>query len=425
MPVDSNPVDRRTFLARGAQVGAAAGPLIATRVHAANDGVLKIGLIGCGGRGSGAALQALKADPKTKLIAMCDIFPDRLAKAYANLKRGGGNQVEIPEANRFSGFDGYQKLINLDLDVVLLACPPGFRPKHLAACAAKGVHVFCEKPVAVDVPGIHSVMNSARIFREKRKSLVSGLCWRYEAGIQETIKRIQDGAIGEIRAIEATTMSGNLWNRPITDEMSDVEKQLRNWNKWTWLCGDVYVESHIHSLDMAAWVMGDIPLADAWGMGGLQQPRSAAEGNIFDHHSVNARFTNNVVLTTYSRNQLGAMGHYDVHVIGSKGEAWTRSKRIVTKGGEDWRFRGRPKNMYQVEHDTLFAAIRADKPVDNSHYMINSNLMAILGRTASYTGQKITWEQLLKSEYKLGPKTDAFGPFQPPPVAVPGRTKFV
>lgn len=421
--MEINTLDRRSFISRTAGASALAAPFVATRLHAANDKVLKIGLIGCGGRGCGAAMQALAADRSNQLVAICDVFPDRLEAGYKRLKRAG-DQVQIPEANRFSGFEGFQKLIDLDLDVVLLASPPGFRPKHLAACAAKGVHVFCEKPVAVDVPGIHSVMESARILKEKRKSLVSGLCWRYEAGIQETIKRIQDGAIGEIRAIEATTMSGGLWDRPVTDDMSDVEKQLRNWNKWTWLCGDIYVESHIHSIDMAAWVLGDVPAIDAWGMGGQQLPQSDDWGNIFDHHAVSARFQGNIPMTTWSRNQPGTFGHYDVHVIGSKGEAWTRSKHIIAADGTQWRFRGRIKSMYQAEHDALFAAIRADEPVDNSQYMINSNLIAILGRNACYTGKKVTWEQLLKSSTRLGPEKHVFGAFSPPPVAIPGRSQL-
>ena len=223
--------------------------------------------------------------------------------------------------------------------------------------------------------------------------------------------------------MEATTMGGGLWERPLNDDMSQIERQVRNWNKWIWLCGDVYLESHIHSLDMAAWVLGDIGMKEGWGMGGRQQPRPEGWGNIFDHHAVSMQFANGVALTTYSRNQPGTMGHYDVHVIGTKGEAWTRSKRIISKDG-DWRHRGRIENMYQVEHNHLFAAIRNDEPVNNGQYMTNSNMIGLLGRTASYTGQKISWGQLQKSTQRLGPAKYAWGDHTPLPLPIPGQTQF-
>ncbi|MFT5126917.1 MAG: myo-inositol 2-dehydrogenase/D-chiro-inositol 1-dehydrogenase [Rhodothermales bacterium] len=415
---------RRGFIQRSAALGsAAAAPFISKSGFAqGKDDILRVGLIGCGGRGSGAAMQALSADPGARLVAMCDIFPDRLKASVTRLKKGKGDKVQVDAAHQFTGFDGYRKLIDA-VDVVLLASPPGFRPLHLAACAEAGKHVFCEKPVAVDMPGLNSVLASAKILKSKNKSLVSGLCWRYEKGIQETIKRVQDGAIGRIVSIEATTMGGGLWNRPMTDGMSEMERQIRNWNKWQWLCGDIYLESHIHSLDMAAWALGDIFPVSAWGMGGRQVLNDPDIGNIFDHHHARFEFENGIVMTSYSRNQLRTMSHYDVHLIGTEGEAWTRTKRIIGKDGT-WMHRGRVPNMYQEEHDRLFESIRNETPTDNSHYMCNSNKIGLLGRAAIYTGQPVTAKKLEASTQVLGPDVYEWGDHKPQPVPMPGITQL-
>ena len=427
MPNSHN--SRRDFIRKSSLVSSAtfAVPYISVSAqennNKGNNPNLKIGLIGCGGRGSGAVIQALNADKNSTLVAMCDIFPDRLQTAFKRIKTAMKGRVQIDKTHLFSGFEGYKKLIEA-VDVVLLASPPGFRPLHLAECAKAGRHVFCEKPVAVDMPGLRSVLDSANTLRKKNKSLVSGLCWRYDIGIQETIKRIQDGAIGKILAIEATTMGGGMWQRPVNDNMSQMEQQIRNWNKWQWLCGDIYLESHIHSLDMAAWVLGDIFPKNAWGMGGRQITRPDNWGNIFDHHHARFDWGNGVMMTSSSRNQKGSISHYDVHVIGTEGEAWTRTKRISGKNGK-WRYRGKPKNMYQEEHDRLFESIRKETPIDNSHYMCNSNKIALMGRAASYTGQLITDKKLDMSMQSLAPNSYEFGDHKAHPIPIPGVTKLI
>ena len=290
---------RRDFLASSAALAGAAvaGSLsVARSAHAAGSDTLKIGMIGCGGRGTGAAANALTADGNTKLVAMADAFSDRLELSIKQLEKRFPDRVVVDADHRFTGFDAYQKVIASDVDVVILATPPHFRPAHLEACAEAGKHVFCEKPVAVDAPGFRSVLASCEKAEQKGLSFVSGLCFRYHAGVQETLRRVLDGAIGRIVAIQETYNCGPPWfrNKVRKPEWTEMEYQMRNWYPFTWLSGDHNVEQHVHSLDKASWVMHDEPPERAWGSGGRQFRGEIAIGNIFDHHCVTYEYPDGV-----------------------------------------------------------------------------------------------------------------------------------
>ena len=417
---------RREFLKTStvaAVTGALASSFNLRSVHAAGDDIIKLGLVGCGGRGSGAAVNALMADPQTKLVAMGDAFSDRLEGSLVNLKKqqGVGERVDVSPERRHVGMDAYKRVIE-NADVVLLCTPPHFRPAQLKACIEAGKHVFAEKPVAVDAPGIRDVLETCKLAKEKGLSVVSGLCYRYDYAKRETIQKVQEGVIGDITALQCTYNTGTLWKWDRKEGWSDMEYQLRNWLYYTWLSGDHNVEQHVHSLDKIAWVMKDEPPISAIGVGGRQQRTEAIYGNIFDHHSVTYEYANGVKLFAQTRQMDGCQNDVTDFVYGTKGTAALMTHQIT--GENAWRFRGQKNNMYQTEHEELFQSIRNGKPINNGEYMAKSSMMAIMGRMATYTGGKITWEQAMNSQEKLGPDTYAFGPLEYPPVAIPGRTRF-
>ena len=430
LPVSS----RRQFLKTSSAVtaGALAGSLsIARSAHAQGDDVLKVGLIGCGGRGTGAAVNALDADPNTKLVALADAFENRLQGCLKGLKQRPGEQVAIDEDHCFVGLDAYQKLIDSEVDVVLLATPPHFRPVQLKACIDANKHVFCEKPVAVDAPGIRSVIETSKAAKEKNLNIVSGLCWRYHHGVRETMQRVLDGAIGDVLAIQETYLAGTLWHRGRQPDDTEMKYQMRNWYYFTWLSGDHNVEQHVHSLDKASWIMGDEPPVRAWGMGGREVRTDPKYGDIFDHHAVCYEYANGVPVYSYTRQMGGCSGGVEDVFIGTKGRANILGHRIT--GENEWRFRGNGGNMYQLEHEALFGAIRSGETINNGHYMAISSMLAILGRMVTHTGQTITWEQAINSQQDLSPSAytwDAEPPTLPDengqyPVDIPGVTKLV
>lgn len=406
--------------------GALAGTLFApSRVHAAGDDTLKIGLIGCGGRGSGAAHQALNADPNVKLVAMADAFADRLASSRQNLEKVAGDKVAVDDDHCFVGFDAYKKVLDSDVDVVLLATPPHFRPVQLRAAIEAGKHVFCEKPVAVDAPGVRSVLETSKLAEQKGLSIVSGLCWRYDSGVRETMNRVLGGEIGDIIAIQENYLTGTLWHHGKEPSWSDMEYQLRNWLYFTWLSGDHNVEQHVHSLDKSAWALGDSSPVSAVGLGGRQVRTDSKWGHIFDHHAVQYEFPNGVRVYSYTRQMDGCSRDVEDYVMGTKGTARILKHSIESRDGETkWRYRGAKPNMYQVEHNELFASIRAGKPINNGYYMANSTMIAIMGRMATYSGQTVTWDQAFNSDENLAPKAYSWGPVETPPVALPGITQL-
>ena len=426
----ANSASRRDFLkasSLAAVGGTAAYTLaIARSAHAAGDDVLRVGLIGCGGRGSGAAADALQADPNVKLVAMGDAFEDRLRSGLDAIRDAVGDQasrIDVPEERRFVGFDAYQKVIDCGVDVVLLTSPPHFRPMHLKAAVAAGKHVFAEKPVAVDAPGVRSVLESAAEAQQKGLSIVSGLCWRYDAGTRETMRRILDGEIGEIIAIQANYNTGPVWHHARKPEWSEMEYQLRNWCYFTWLSGDFNVEQHVHTLDKAAWAMCEEPPIRATGMGGRQVRVEPQYGNIYDHHAVCYEYANGVRLYSYCRQIAGCADSNEAYILGAKGQA--QALQHVITGQHKWHYRGPDNNMYRAEHEELFASIRSAKPINNGLYMAHSTMMAIMGRMCTYTGQTITWDDAMNSQEDLSPAKYEWGPLPTPKVAMPGITRFL
>ncbi len=417
---------RRDFLKAAAAGTAALASLPA--VHAAGDDVLKVGLVGCGGRGTGAARQALRADKAVKLVAMADAFADRLHDSLATLQKDAdvAAKVDVKPDHCFVGFDGYKEVIARS-DVVLLATPPHFRPIHLKAAVEAGKHVFAEKPVAVDAPGVRSVLATCEEAKRKNLSVVSGLCLRYDDGFRETVKRIHGGAVGDVVALLANDYRSGRWAKPRRPDWSDMTYQMRNWYNYTWLSGDFNVEQHVHLLDACAWVMkGEYPTR-AVGLGGRQVLTGPEYGHIYDHFSVVYEYPNGTRLFSNCRQQPKCHNDISAHVLGTRGRAELSERKDghVIKGETNWQYDGPANDMYQTEHDELFASIRAGKPINNGEYMAKSTLLAVMARMAAYTGQLVTWDAALHSKEDLSPpRYDWDVPLPEPPVAVPGKTKF-
>ena len=392
-----------------------------------NSETLKVGLIGCGGRGTGAAMQALKADPNVVLHALADIFPERFEQCLLGLRKVHGDKVKVDEGHQFIGFDAYQKLIDSGVDVVLLATPPHFRPLHLEAAIKAGKHIFCEKPVAVDAPGIRKVLELAKLAKEKNLSLVSGFCWRFDEPKRAVFGKINDGAIGEVMSVYNTYYTGGAWSFPRQPGWSDMEFQLRNWMYYTWLAGDHIVEQAVHSLDMMSWAMGDVLPVSAVGVGGRQVRTEPLFGHIFDHFAITYDYANGAKGFHFSRQQENCERSYLVETFGTKGRAMADCSRPTHKveGMNPWKYSGVQNDMYQTEHNELFASIRNGVPINNGELMANSTMLAIMGRMAAYTGKKITWEDALKSTEKLAPDFSSFdAPVPKTEVARPGFTPF-
>ena len=429
-PEPTPPASRRDFLVTS---GAAVAATLSTGgVFAAGSDTLKVGLVGCGGRGTGAALNALKADKNVKLVAMADAFADHIQNSLKRLKKEAAaekvdlERITVTPDTSFVGFDAYQKLIDCGVDVVLLCTPPHFRPEHLRYAVEKGKHIFCEKPLAVDAPGIRSIIETAKLAKSKNICAISGFCYRYDFAKRATVARIHDGDIGEIVGLHVNYLTGPIWHRGFNADWSEMEYQMRNWYYFTWLSGDHIVEQHVHNFDKVAWVLqGQMPVA-AVGTGGRAQRTDPKKyGNIFDHHSVIFEYANGVKLFSFCRQMEKCPGDVSDHIMGTKGSAHLMQHRIEKGGKTAWAYRGPEPNMYDQEHLELFAAIRAGKVLNDLEAAAYSSMMAVLGRMATYTGQKITWEKALGSKEVLGPAKYEWGPASEAPVAVPGVTKFI
>jgi predicted dehydrogenase len=418
---------RREFL-KGSTAAAAAATLSTSLtvplVHAAGSGTIKVGLVGCGGRGSGAAEEALTADSNAKLVAMADAFQDRLDQSLSGLKESSiGSRVEVSRDRQFTGFDGYKHVID-QVDLVLLTTPPHFRPIHLAYAVAKGVGAFVEKPMAVDGPGLRQYLQACKDAQAKNLSLVNGFCWRYDGPRRETMKRVFDGKIGDVIAIETTYDSQGVWDPRKTRAQctSDMEYQMRNWYYYCWLSGDHIVEQAVHGIDTMGWVMGDKPPLHCWGVGGRQSRTDSKYGNIWDHFSVVFEYPNNVRGYHQCRHWVNTPTRIKDYILGSKGTVDVFGNAIT--GSNKWRYNGPKTNKYQVEHDEMFAAIRAGKPINNGEQAAHSTLLALMARTAAYTGKVITPEMILNSKQDLSPPSYEFGPLPMAPIPVPGVTRF-
>ncbi len=430
---DKTSSSRRAFLQHSTTAmigGSLAANLGGDRcAYADGSDVIRIGLVGCGGRGSSAAVQALRADPYTKLVAMADAFEDRLQLSLNSMKQQTdvAERIEVDRDCQFLGFDGYKQVIESDVDVVLLATPPHFRPMHLKACIDAGKHVFAEKPVAVDAPGVRSVLESTSLAKQKDLFIVSGLNSRYSNHMRELMRRIHDGAIGEVVALHTVRYAGGVWVRQRKPGMTEMEYQMRNWSYFTWLSGDFNVEQFVHQYDQIAWVMQDQYPVRCYSTGGRQARTDSQYGHIYDHFSSVFEYAAGPRAFTTTRHQPGCSNETRVMAMGTKGTAeWSRRSATIT-GAHPWRApRLREKDSHQLEHDALFAALRAGRVINNGNYMAKSTMMAIIARMSAYTGKSLTWEQGMGSTEQLSPSRYAWDADPPPAiVAVPGVTRFV
>jgi predicted dehydrogenase len=412
---------------------------VGASAYVAGDDTLKIAIIGCGGRGTGAADQALSnsAKGKVKVVAMADAFRDRLDDSFSNLsKKYGKDKLDVPEKNKFIGFDGYKQAIAL-ADVVILATPPGFRPIHFEEAVKAGKHVFMEKPVATDAPGVRKVLAAAEEAKKKNLSVVVGLQRRYQNNYREVLKRINDGAIGDILSGQVYWNGAGVWVKQRTAGQTEMEYQMRNWYYFNWLCGDHILEQHIHNIDVANWFKGAYPVT-AQGMGGREVRKGKEFGEIFDHHFVEFVYADGTVISSQCRHIPGCMNRVDEVFQGTKGRISISGdgdgKITDLKGGSIYNHRGKEDpNPYQTEHDELFASIRNGKPINDAEMGAKSTMTAIMGRMATYSGQVIKWDEGLASTLSLMPEKFAFDA-QPPvmpdengfyPVPVPGKTKVI
>ncbi|HUG17541.1 MAG TPA: Gfo/Idh/MocA family oxidoreductase [Planctomycetaceae bacterium] len=431
---------RRDFLkgSTATAVGASLIGSLGTPIGAFAQGsdTIKVGLIGCGGRGTGAATQALSVDGPIKLTAMGDAFPDHLNSSLSNIKAEMSKtpeRVDVPEDQKFSGLDAFQKVLATDIDVVILATPPGFRPMMFEAAVQAGKHVFMEKPVATDSPGVRKVLENVKIAKQKNLKVGVGLQRHHQAGYIETIKRIQEGQIGDVVALRVYWNGGGVWDpRKTREEVSgEMEYQLRNWYYYNWLCGDHITEQHIHNLDVGNWVMDAYPV-EANGMGGRIYRTDKKYGEIYDHHAVEFTYANGAKMFSQCRHIPRCWNSVSEHVHGTKGHG-DISDYSLTSESDRWKFRGQGKNPYQQEHDDLFAAIRSDTPYNEGENGALSTLTSIMGRFATYSGKTITWEQAMNSNVSLFPKElswDADPPVLPDengvyPITIPGTNAEV
>ena len=425
-------ISRRRFLQTGA--AAAALPFLGavTPVFAAGSDRIRIGLVGCGGRGIGAVRNCVAADPSVRLVALGDAFPDRIDAALKDFTKGsGGNrphpplpadQFTVTRERCFAGFDAYQQVINSGLDLVLLVAPPQFRPRHLEAAFAAGVHVFAEKPVAVDPVGARLVMHLADVAAQKKLAFVAGTQRRHSADYLATMARIHDGAIGELTSGQCYWMQEGLWHRGRQAGWSEMEYQMRNWLYFTWLSGDHIVEQHVHNIDIMNWAFGGPPVK-ALAMGGRQSRTDPKYGNAWDHFSVEFEYANGARVQSFCRQAPGTSVRVAERLAGTLGSA---DPSGTITGGKPWKFEDQLVNPYDQEHLDLIRSIRAGQPLNEGRRIAESTLTAILGRMSAYTGREISYSWLLQtSKLDLTPAAFAWGDAPPVEIAVPGQTKLV
>lgn len=400
-----------------------------------NEKKLKLALVGCGGRGSGAANQALQADENVELVAMADVFEDRLNSSYQSLieRYKDSKKVNVKEEHKFFGFDAYKKAIDM-ADVVILATPPGFRPYHFAYAIENGKHVFMEKPVATDVPGVRKVLEMAQVAKEKKLNVVVGLQRRYQENYLQTLASIHNDSIGKIVSGQVYWNSGGVWVKPRTSDQSEMEYQMRNWYYFNWLCGDHILEQHIHNIDVANWFTGEYP-ESAQGMGGRLVRTGIDHGEIFDHHFVEFKYPGGAVISSQCRHQPNTMYKVGEQFQGTKGTVVTSDAgvaRIFDLSGKelDSFTNSEGHNPYQEEHNRLFASIRNNEVISDAENGAKSTMSAILGRMATYSGKMVTWEEAMKSEMQIMPAEVSWDS-QPPtlpdadgryPIPTPGKT---
>lgn len=419
----STSVTRRDFVRTAAAASLAATFPGNFGLFAAGSDAIRVGVIGCGGRGTGAALDCLRAATGVEIVALGDLVPDRVESSLARLTKEFPDRVKVPEDRRFTGFDNYLKVCACqDVNLIVTAAPPGFRPLHLKAAVDAGKHVFMEKPVAVDPVGVRSVIASSDLARQKGLAIVAGTQRRHQQRYVEMMKRIEDGQIGDIVAAQCYWNQGDLWVKERTAGMSEMEWQCRNWLYFSWLSGDHIVEQHIHNIDVVNWAMGAMP-KNVMGMGGRQVRVAPQYGNIFDHFAVEFEYPNGVRALSMCRQTKGCAERVEERIVGTKGVAWSAGK--IT-GEKPWTFEGDEINPFVQEHIDLIASIRSGTPLNEGRRIAESSLCAIMGRMSAYTGRALSWEWAMNSsKLDLSPAKYEFGPNPVDPVAVPGTTELV
>jgi len=431
---------RRGFLGRSigtiGAAGLAGGISVARGAHAAGDDLVKIALIGCGGRGIGAAMNALSnaSHPNVKLVALADAFEDRLRFAAEALAKRVPEKVDVPADRQFAGLDCFKPIMALDVDLVLLASPPGFRPEQFEAAVASGKHVFMEKPVATDAPGVRRIMAANEQAKQRNLAVAVGHHLRHEVKHREAIQRIRNGRIGDLKFMRAYFNSSGVWVRPRRPDQTEMQYQVRNWYYFTWLSGDHIVEQHVHDLDVCNWMADAVPV-EANGMGGRQQRIGKDYGEIFDHHAVEFIYPGGVKAFSYCRHQQGCWNSFSEHAHGTTGEI-----NIQGHGSAEIQVAGQPVEVlqrgpdgHQLEHDHLFAALIAGEPYNEGDYGATSTMTAILGRMATYSGEIVKWDDALAATKDLSPARLAWdaepkpqpGPDGLYPAAIPGITKVL
>jgi len=419
----SSSVSRRAFVktAAAATAGLSAGLMASGNfAYAAPEETLRVGLVGAGGRGVGAAADAVRSSDGVVVVAVGDLFQDRLDEARGKLREELGDAYQAGPENEFTGWEAYRHVIDSGVDYIILATPPVFRPLHLAYAVEKGRHVFMEKPIAVDPVGVRAVIAASDAAQQKGLGIVAGTQRRHDPRYVEAMRRIHEGAIGEVLSAQVYWNQGELWHVERTAGMSDVEWHLRNWLYFTYLSGDHIVEQHVHNIDVANWVLQAHPVK-ATAVGGRQARVAPHYGHIYDHFAVDFEYPNGARVMSMCRQQEGTAAYVGEQIIGStgmsNGHSWIR-------GESPWRWEGEAVNPYVAEHTDLISSIRSGNPLNEGRQVAESVLTSIMGREAAYTGQEITWDEIMNSNLDLSPRAWEFGHMPTPPVPVPGITKL-
>ena len=422
--------NRRAFLQKtGAAILTSSLAFHSARANTTKNNTLKVGLVGCGGRGNGAAMQALQGDPDTIITALGDVFPEQIEIAVKELSAEFPERVKVSKENRFVGFDAYKRVIESDVDVVLLATPPVFRPEHFYEAVTAGKHTFCEKPMAIDAPGVRKIIDGAKKAKEKNLAVVSGYTYRYDYAKRAFFDKIKNGQIGDITSISTTRNGGQLWNKPKEAAWSDMEYKLKNWLYYSWLSGDFICEMMVHSLDLMAWAMGDRLPLKATGTGGRQVRTEEIYGNVYDHFAIEFEYPNGVRGYHFSRQQEGCSNTNHVNIAGTAGRGYIENGSGLHEitGKQKWKYAGEKNNMYETQHQEMFASIRKGKPLNDGIKMANSSMLGVLARMVAYTGQTLTWDEAFNSNESLGPRMDQYSRdliWTDNSIAKPGITKF-
>ena len=420
-----NNISRREFVKTSAVFSAAAMLSKTGRVFAAGSDKIRVGVIGCGDRGTGAAMDCVRSSDNVEIVAMGDMFGDRLDSSLAWLSREVDDKVSVTGDTSFTGFDAYEKVIACDIDMVILATPPGFRPMHLKAAVEAGKHVFMEKPVAVDPVGIRSIIASSDLARQKGLAIVAGTQRRHQNLYREILKRIHDDAIGEIVGGQCYWNMGELWVKKKQPDWSEMEWQCRNWLYFTWLSGDHIVEQHVHNLDVINWAIGSHPV-QCMGMGGREVRTGPEYGNIFDHFAIEFEYENGARVLSMCRQTPGCTERVSENVVGTKGWAYMDGGDGFIEGQNPYRYDGEDVNPYEQEHTDLIESIRAGEPLNEGRQVAESTLTAIMGRMSAYTGRALKWDWVMNaSQLDLSPERYEMGDLPVRPIAVPGQTELI